>query len=255
MAEEGRRIAERAEERRRKMLLARYAASEGQPPPDWTCFRHGLTMPGGEKCPQCQAEWRREAARALLHQAGLLTGRAAQQRFETFQAATATQVQALKAARDFVENFDPGAGRALWLWSSGYGVGKTHLARAIQFEVLKQGRQAAFLVWPIFLDEARAASDQPGLSSSDALNSLRRVALVILDDVGKERSPDGWALTEAFKLIDFIYREGRALVLTTNCRPGELADHVGGAAVSRLWEMTDGPVDVSGEDYRTRLRA
>lgn len=180
--------------------------------------------------------------------------------FERFESKTPVQAQALRAATSFVESFDPDAqeGQTLWLWSVGYGVGKTHLARSIQRAIVERGYRAVFRLWPEVLEAMKDTFDLPGKTTEDVLRPLHQADLLILDDVGKEHSPrdaDGysWAQSQAFRVIGFFYRTGRSVVITTNCPPERLVDWVGPAAVSRLWEMlTMDPVDMTGEDYRMR---
>jgi DNA replication protein DnaC len=90
---------------------------------------------------------------------------------------------------------------------------------------------------PQLLDAIRRSyeyDDEP-----DPLDELRRVPLLILDDLGREKATD-WVLERLYVLIDDRYGESRPTVVTTNYSLMDLARRDYGAMVSRLTE--DGAV-------------
>lgn len=135
----------------------------------------------------------------------------------------------------------------LILWSSGYGVGKTHLARAAAawvascYDVDGLQQKATFLRTVDFFQTIKDcyATDQPVGGYLDAL----AVRPLILDDMGKEyftASGAAWGREQFYRLIDRMYAREIGLFVTSNMAPVEIMERVGGAAWSRLIEMCHG---------------
>jgi DNA replication protein DnaC len=96
------------------------------------------------------------------------------------------------------------------------GVGKTHLALAIANEALRRGLRLIFITVPDLLDYLRAAySPQSGDNYDQRFETLCRVPLLVLDDLGAE-SPTAWAQEKLFQLINRRYHGRLATVFTTN---------------------------------------
>ena len=109
-----------------------------------------------------------------------------------------------------------------WLTLCGtVGLGKTHIAVAIGWEWLEQGRMCRY-AW--YLD----------------------APLLILDDLGTEKLTD-WAAEKLDTLIDHRYIKGLPLVVTTNVPAAQLSPRI----ASRLQDRRLGRVvTLSGPDYR-----
>jgi len=72
--------------------------------------------------------------------------------------------------------------------------------------------------------------------SHKIIETLQRVGLLILDDLGAEKASD-WTSEKLFEIIDYRYNEGLPLLVTTNCVPGELKKQIGDRNFDRLREM------------------
>lgn len=108
------------------------------------------------------------------------------------------------------------------------GTGKTMLACAILRRAWERhGVRGQF--WPIIelLDRYRRTADEARAVETldDVDEALRRVELLVLDDLGAHRSTD-FAEERLFALIDWRYREGQPLVVTSNASLLELAPRV-----------------------------
>lgn len=158
------------------------------------------------------------------------------------------------AASAFIEQMQRGLPSALVLWSNGYGTGKTHLASAIANTVRADNWRIESLLMPAFLSKIRSSYNQDSDHDEyDVLNMASGADLLVMDDVGREHVvQESWYEEKIFQLINARYQRG-PLIVTTNKGITELPDWIGGAAFSRLWEMTgqgQRVVDMCGPDWR-----
>lgn len=163
--------------------------------------------------------------------------------FSNFQPSIETMT-AFEAARHFTLDY----GGLLFFGPN--GVGKTHLAEAIANKFL--GKETVlFVVSPEFFLELRKALNE-SKEKYNILEYAKSVKLLILDDVGAERSSD-WIQETMFVLINHRYLRKLPTVITTNLSLDELSNHVGRRVVSRLIEMCRS-IKMSGEDWRRKKR-
>ena len=129
------------------------------------------------------------------------------------------------------------------------GRGKTHLALAIGWHHLGQGR-GTVRYWQVteFLDAMRAEFSNPprdnyGNVVSGVFEYAKGCNLLIVDDLGVEKATD-WAVDRLDTLINHRWLEGQLTVFTTNLTPDKLQPRVR----SRIKEGVT--VMVGGHDYR-----
>lgn len=103
-----------------------------------------------------------------------------------------------------------------------------------------------FVVVPTFLDAMRAGVAHG--DRDDPLAELFDVDLLVLDDLGAERSTD-WAAERLYVLVSERYNKMRSTVATTNYGLDELVERGYGPIVSRLLEG-GAAVRIDATDYR-----
>ncbi len=127
---------------------------------------------------------------------------------------TPAQEDTLKWAKnqlDFWSVSDPFA----WIYMHGpVGVGKTHLAVAAATEREKRGDDVFFATVPDLLDYLRAtfAPDSP-VDHNDLLDRIKTADLVVLDDMGAERSTP-FAEDKLFQIVNYRYEERLPTIIT-----------------------------------------
>lgn len=84
------------------------------------------------------------------------------------------------------------------------------------------------------------------------IEHLIRVPLLVLDDIGKEKSTE-YTQQTLFNLIDSRYVQDRPIIITSNVTGTGFVNAVGTAVFSRLLEMGD-IIEMQGTDYRVRKR-
>ena len=141
------------------------------------------------------------------------------------------------------------------------GTGKTHLAAAIANARLASGNHAVFVTVPELLADIRETIGRKE-DSSELLELVKDVELLIMDDMGAERLTD-WVAEQMFSVINARLMRKKQTVVTTNYTPSDLIskmaikdragnildDLPGKRIVSRLTEMCQ-KVEMRGRDQR-----
>ncbi len=128
----------------------------------------------------------------------------------------------------------------------GVGSGKTHLAAAIANSFTDKGIPVLFGTFSDHLEHIREEFDIGG--KRQYLSMMKNTPVLVLDDVGKEKKTE-WSSQIMFDVINYRYEHLLPVILTTNFDTDGLANHVGNAVWSRLYEMCGG-VETSGKDFR-----
>ncbi len=125
-----------------------------------------------------------------------------------------------------------------WLILQGEpGVGKTHLAYAIAGECIRRGRPAFAHTLPDLLQRLREAFGMEG-AFEQALDDLKRVELLVIDDFGAQRDTS-WALDTVYQIVNHRYAKRLPLVITTNLDLANAGDGISERLLSRLREGTE----------------
>ena len=174
--------------------------------------------------------------------------------FETFDVrgnnSTAGQSASLEGAHSFAVNYasDPHG----WLTLSGdTGVGKTHLAVAIAVERMKSGQPVFFAFVPELLDHLRYTFTPDSLATYDrAFEEIKNAPLLILDDLGKERSSP-WAIEKLYQIIVHRHNARLPTVITTMIDFTKEREPIG----SRVQDPSVGEfIRMESPDYRNKER-
>jgi len=132
------------------------------------------------------------------------------------------------------------------------GRGKTHLALGIGWHWIgSHSKPVKYWQAERLLAAARREFDSPrkddyGQPLPSVLETAERVPLLILDDLGAEKTTE-WAEAKLDELIDYRYINRLPTVFTTNLAPAQLT----GRIASRLKEGVT--VTLEGPDYREVL--
>jgi DNA replication protein DnaC len=209
----------------------------------------------------------RERSR-LLGQSGM-GERFRQRTFETFKTPTAELTKIRGTAEEYAKDFERKLpkkggeiGRNGLFISGGIGAGKTHIAAAIANFLLEKGTGVICmtereLFWRIRQTYSAADGDSEGA----VLDAYKRVPLLIIDDLGKEK-PSDWTIATLYSIIDGRYENGKPVIITTNYTPAALIGRLtpagrsdettAEATIDRLREMCEA-ITMSGGSMRGKI--
>lgn len=156
-------------------------------------------------------------------------------------------------AKRYVENFDEmfSKSQGILFWGD-VGTGKSYAAAAIANELIERMQSVIMTSFIKLLKEmGKFSSDD-----SSYIDRLNQAKLLIIDDLGAERSTD-YALEKVYDIIDSRYRSGKPIVLTTNLEMSQMKncdDIRYNRIYDRIFEMCY-PVKVEGMSWRKREAA
>lgn len=127
------------------------------------------------------------------------------------------------------------------------GTGKTHLAYGILHSLAAAGVPCLCGSVPELMDMLRPREQNTDVQ--DRIEILKNIDVVVLDDLGAERSTD-WVTERLYVILNARYSEMLPTIVTTNLGMDQLERLPGwGRIVSRLFEMCH-LIRVDGADYR-----
>lgn len=153
-----------------------------------------------------------------------------------------------KIIKNYVENFETffQKNRGILFWGT-VGTGKTYAAACIANELLNQNVSVIMTSFVKILPQLQDFN----ADESEIINKLNVARLLIIDDLGTERTTD-YALEKVYNVIDSRYRTGKPLILTTNLNYEDM-QHTQDIRYRRIYdrilEMCH-PVKVSGRSWR-----
>lgn len=186
----------------------------------------------------------------------LISKRLKQATIESYDPSNKSQSIAKKSVVRFIEIFDLDDPINI-LFTGGFGVGKSHLAKAITDGVMEaenpsNGRKytSIFISVPKLLRKIRSTyNNDSDISEGDIFQVLEQVDLLVLDDLGAERQND-WTHERLFDIIDS--RQGMHTIYTSNYDEEDLFKVLGERNFSRIVNEDTKIIHVEGTNYRIR---
>jgi len=122
-----------------------------------------------------------------------------------------------------------------WLLLMGdYGLGKTHLCKAVTYGLLHNQVPCRYVNANEFIETCKEKMDTGEYDSY--VKSIKESSRLILDDIGQEYSTD-WTQQVFYNLIDYRYSNYLPTMITTNKTRPELVVSLGGASVDRMFDV------------------
>ena len=207
---------------------------------------------GVDRVRRCDC-WRHSLAEHQLTHARI-TRRYQDCQLTNFEQTVDSLREAHRRARAFVEAF-PAVDKGLLLRGR-HGVGKTHLAVAMLREIIAtKGARGYFYETRELLKLVRDTFAAPGESEMDVLRPVLDADILVLDDLGAEKTSE-WVQETLGLVVNTRYSERRPTIFTTNLddsadttNPNSMYVQLGARTRSRLFEMCHW-VDMEGPDVR-----
>lgn len=153
--------------------------------------------------------------------------------------------QAKQQVINYIAEYD---GKKNLLLTGSYGTGKSHISVAVTKKLMEQGKECLFLSFPKLLTKIKETFSGNGITEDELLQMIKRVDLLVLDDIGAEHHTE-WANTKLFEVLDD--RSGKSTIYTTNLGSKELRAQINERNFSRVMENTD-VIKMDGRDYRRK---
>jgi len=141
----------------------------------------------------------------------------------------------LKQAYDSVSAWAFSNVHQKWLLLQGdYGLGKTHLSKAVTVGLLHNQIPCRYINANEFIETCKEKMD---IGDYDHyVKSVKESPRLVIDDIGQEYSTD-WTKQVFYNLIDYRYSNYLPTMITTNKDRPELVLGLGGAIVDRIFDV------------------
>jgi len=170
--------------------------------------------------------------------------------FKVNKSNVASHKQLLNYCKGFKKMLERNQGLLLY---GSVGTGKSYTAACIANYLLDHNWSVAMTSFVRILQEVQGFDKERAEFFTNKLNS---VSLLIIDDLGAERSTD-YALEKVYGIIDGRYRAKKPLILTTNLTLGQMqeaSDIRYERIYDRIFEMCY-PMEFAGVSWRKREAA
>jgi len=167
--------------------------------------------------------------------------------FETFKRVKGTE-EAFASSKILAGGI---AGFSLLLLYGEPGNGKTHLAYAACLHAIEAGKRPAFKPILELFTELRLAMDKPDSSPDQIIEDLKKVDLLVLDDLGAQPfdKKSEWGESKIEELINYRYAHRKPMIITMNRNPSTLSQPI----LSRLKDPEVSRMILNeAPDYRRR---
>lgn len=183
-----------------------------------------------------------------LRENSLMDGKFRDSTFASFQQ-TKHNARNLKLCKRYASGFEEMLEKNQGLlFTGGVGTGKTFVAACIANTLLDNGIP---VVMTSFVKILELAQNFRGGEEERYIRRMNRAKLLIIDDLGAERSTD-FALEKVYNIIDSRYRASLPMILTTNLTLAEMkeaADLRYSRIYDRIFEVCY-PMEFTGPSWR-----
>jgi len=241
-----------------RQVLLRYAQQEDRVIRCHLCIDHGYiygnaTRPDGPpdtawKCPKCHGH---QDSKLLLQQANIPKAflKCTVASFETKGSEHLRNIR--RQVADYLRYYHDGTGL---FFRGPVGVGKTHLAVAVLKELCRRNIPCSFLDTSGWLEDLKASiAEDEELDTHITVEHARRVHVLLLDDLGAERSTE-FSRDTIYTVISTRHQNKLTTLVTTNVEKEQLIREQGHRLWSRLTEMCK-TVSISSHDHRTHSQS
>lgn len=116
------------------------------------------------------------------------------------------------------------------------GNGKTQIGVECIYRVCMNGKPARFIsAQRMFMEFKGTFDDGSRRTETQVLDSLRRPALLVIDEIG-QRTESAWENRTFFELLNARYNDMTDTILTANLEPAELQANLGPSIMDRMRE-------------------
>jgi len=197
-----------------------------------------------------QDEYRRTIAKTLLGRSGLRETHKLCN-FDNYQVTCPEQNDALNNAKAWLNRYNL-RDICSFIFAGTTGTGKNHLASAIANEITANGRSVVLMtVNELMIQMRDTYRDGSPITERELIERVSEVDLLILDEIGVQRSNDNEALT-INTIIDNRTADGLPTGVLTNLNYSELVKQLGDRVIDRLKTNQAHWVEFNWPSYRSK---
>jgi len=171
--------------------------------------------------------------------------------FETFEAKTMWQRVIKESAQAFVSD------KAHWFFIGGQvGAGKTHICTAIVNELLKQGKQALYMLWREEVVKLKSFVGD-GKEYMKVIEPFKTKEVLYIDDLFKTekgKSPSTTDITIAFEILNARYQDNDLITIISSEKIIKEILVIDEAIASRIFEKTKGYCTQINQNHNMNIR-
>jgi DNA replication protein DnaC len=171
--------------------------------------------------------------------------------FETFEAKTMWQRVIKESAQSFVSD------QAHWFFIGGQvGAGKTHICTAIVNELLKQGKQALYMLWREEIVKLKSFVGD-GKEYMKVIEPFKTKEVLYIDDLFKTekgKSPSSTDITIAFEILNARYQDKDLITIISSEKIIKDLLVIDEAIGSRIFERTKGYCTQLNQNHNMNIR-
>ena len=130
----------------------------------------------------------------------------------------------IKWLKNFLDNYQTGAGMKGIYLTGNFGCGKTYLISAALNELAKKEHKIAIIYYPEFLRSLKESFNDPE-TYNEKFRMMKRVEILLIDDIGAETMTE-WSRDEVLgTILQYRMQEGLTTFFTSNLTVKELEEH------------------------------
>lgn len=168
--------------------------------------------------------------------------------FENYKPKNEQMLFALRLCKRYVEVFNKQSPKNLLIYGS-FGVGKSHLAVAMQQELMKKGITCIFVFLPDLLDMFTDSYNKNSeVTEGEIMKSLKSVDVLVIDDLGAEGTLSDFGKRKLVSIVNG--RQGKDTHFTSNFGPEQLYEFLGERIFSRIMNPNTETCEIDGENHR-----
>lgn len=176
--------------------------------------------------------------------------------FQNFTPGNGISKKVMQSLQKYTESYSEENNKGLLLWGDN-GLGKTHIAIAIAYQLLLMGYKVKYFnPFSLYPEIKQTFHNNEGITETQIIDKYLKAAIVVIDDIMIRTD---WEKSIIQQIIGYRYYHNKTIIVTCNYNVlfkansdwDMLVNIVGKFIYSRLFKMCY-MIEFEGQDYRMR---